>query len=54
MPGRARAAGDAVERARQELDAVTFEKITAVGGAFDYDAAVRFALGESLRNTAPG
>ena len=54
MPGRAGAARDGVERARQELDSARFEKATAIGGAFDYDAAVRFALGESLPITAPG
>jgi len=52
MPGRVGAARGGVERARQELDAGTFGQITAVGGALDYDAAVRFALGESGPSTA--
>jgi predicted ATPase/class 3 adenylate cyclase len=53
MPGRARAARDGLELARRELDAVRFEKIGVVGATLDYDAAVRFALGESLPNAAP-
>jgi len=54
MPGRARAARDGLELARRELDALRFEKIGVVGATLDYDAAVRFALGESLLNLAPG
>jgi predicted ATPase len=54
MPGRLRAVREAVERARKELDGVTFDKNAALGGAFDYEAAVRFALGESLSNVATG
>jgi hypothetical protein len=53
MPGRARAAREGLELARKELDAVAFEKIGVVGAKLDYDAAVRFALGESLPNAAP-
>jgi hypothetical protein len=53
LPGRAHAARDALDRARIELDAATFEKVTAVGRASDYGAAIRFALGEPLPNAAP-
>jgi hypothetical protein len=48
MPGRHRAAEDAVARARKELDTISFERMTALGGALDYDATLRFALGDAL------